>query len=76
MIELWRTYYYYILLDFCLPLKLVTLINISLIEIYKKVRVSKHLFDTCPTQNGLNNGMFLSSLLLSFALEYAIRTVE
>jgi hypothetical protein len=45
-------------------------------EIYSKVRIDKHLSDTFRIQNGLTQGDALSPLLFSFALEYAIRTVQ
>jgi hypothetical protein len=41
-----------------------------------KVRISKHLSDSFPVQNGLVQGDALSPLLLNFALEYAIRKVQ
>jgi hypothetical protein len=43
---------------------------------YSKVRIGKHLSDSFPIQNVLNQGDSLSPLLFSFALEYAIRTVQ
>jgi hypothetical protein len=43
---------------------------------YNKVRVGKHLSDTFRNQNGLKQGDVLSSLLLNFALQYAIRKVQ
>jgi hypothetical protein len=45
-------------------------------ETYSKVRVGKLLSDKFPIQNGLKQGNALSSLLFSFALEYAIRKVQ
>jgi hypothetical protein len=45
-------------------------------ETYSKVRVSKHLSDKFPIQNGLKQGDALSPLLLNFALEYAIRKFQ
>jgi hypothetical protein len=53
-------------------MKLVKLIKMSLNETYGKVRIGKYLSDNFSIQNGLNQGDALSSLLLSFALEYAI----
>jgi hypothetical protein len=40
------------------------------------VRISKHLSDTFPTQNGLKQADVLSPLFLNFALEYTIRKVQ
>jgi hypothetical protein len=45
-------------------------------ETYSKVRVGKLLTDTFHFQNGRKQGDALSSLLLNFALECAIRKVE
>jgi hypothetical protein len=49
---------------------------ICLNETYSKVQIGKHLFDGFPIQNGLRQGDALSSLLLNFALEYAIKKVQ
>jgi hypothetical protein len=43
---------------------------------YGKVRISKHLFDNFPIQNGLKQGHALSPLIFNFALEYTIRKVQ
>jgi hypothetical protein len=40
------------------------------------VRIGKFLSDKFPIQNGRKRGDALSSLLFSFALEYAIRKVQ
>jgi hypothetical protein len=40
------------------------------------VRIGKHLSDSFPVQNGLNQGDALSPLLFNFPLEYTIREVE
>jgi hypothetical protein len=45
-------------------------------ETYSKVRVSKHLSDSVPIQNGLKQGDALSPLLFNFTLDYAIRKVQ
>jgi hypothetical protein len=52
------------------------LIKVCLNETYSKIHVDKHFSDTFPIPNGLKQGNALSSLLLSFALEYAIRKVQ
>jgi hypothetical protein len=48
-----RDVLYNILLEFCIPKKLVRLIQMSSNETYSKVYVSKHLSDTFPIQNDL-----------------------
>jgi hypothetical protein len=45
-------------------------------ETYSKVRIGKHLSDSFPIQNGLQQEDALSPLLFNFALEYAIRKVQ
>jgi hypothetical protein len=51
------------------------LIELRLQEIHNEVRVGKHLCDNFPIQNGPKQGDALSTLLLNFALVYAIRKV-
>jgi hypothetical protein len=43
---------------------------------YSKDSIGKHLSERFPIQNGLIQGDTLSPMLLSFALEYAIRRVQ
>ena len=43
---------------------------------YSRVRVGKHLSDMFPIKNGLKKGDALWSLLVNFALDYAIRRVQ
>jgi hypothetical protein len=45
-------------------------------ETYSRVRIGKNLSDNFTVQNGLKQGDALSPLLLNFALEYAIRSVQ
>jgi hypothetical protein len=45
-------------------------------ETYRKVHIGKNLFDSFPIQNVLKQGVALSPLLLSFALEYAIMKLQ
>jgi hypothetical protein len=71
-----REVLYNILLEFCIPKKLVRQIKMCLNETYKKVSVGKLLSDKFPIQNGLKQGDALSPLLFNFALEYAIRKVQ
>jgi hypothetical protein len=48
-----REVLYNILIEFGVPMKLVRLIIMCLNETYSKVRISKHLSDSFPVQNGL-----------------------
>jgi hypothetical protein len=57
-------------------MKLVRLIKVCLNETYSKIRVVKHLSESFPIQNGLEQGDPLKPLLFNFALEYAIRKVQ
>jgi hypothetical protein len=57
-------------------MKLVRLIKICLNETYSKVCTGKHLSDTAPIQNGLNQGDALLPLIFNFALDFAIRKVQ
>jgi hypothetical protein len=66
---------YNILLEFCVPKKLVRLIKMCLNETYSTVHVGKLLSDKFPIQNELKQGHALLPLLFNFALEYAIRKV-
>ena len=67
---------YYILIEFGVPKKLVTVIKMCLTETYSRVRVGKNLSDMFPIRNGLKQGDALLPLLFSFVLEYAIRRVQ
>jgi len=67
---------YNILIEFGIPMKLVTLIKMCLTETYSRVRVDKNLCGIFPIRICLKNGDALLSLLLNFALEYAIRRVQ
>jgi hypothetical protein len=57
-------------------MKLVRLIERCLNETYGKVRRGKHLSDSFPNQNGLNQGDALSPPLSNFALECVTRKVQ
>jgi len=70
-----RNVLYNILLEVCIPKKLVRQIKMCLNETHSKVRVGKHLSDTFPIENVLKKDA-LSPLLFNFALEYAIRKVQ
>jgi hypothetical protein len=71
-----RDVLYNILIEFCIPMKLVRLIKICLNEMYSRVRVGKNLCDIFPVRNGGKQGDTLSPLLFNFALEYTIRRVQ
>jgi hypothetical protein len=45
-------------------------------ETYSIARISKHLSDNFPIQNGVKQGDALSPLHLNVALEHAIRKVQ
>jgi hypothetical protein len=71
-----REVLYNILLEFCVPKKLVRLIKMCLNETCSKVRIDKLLSDKFPIQNGLKQGDDLSPVVFNFALEYAIRKFQ
>jgi hypothetical protein len=57
-----RVVFYNILIEFCIPMKLVRLVKMRLNETYSRVQVGKHLSDTFPIKNGLKQGDALSPL--------------
>jgi hypothetical protein len=57
-------------------MKLIRLIKMCLNETHSKVGIGKHLSDSFPIQNGLNQEDALSPLLFNFALENAIRKAQ
>jgi sorting nexin-29 len=67
---------YKILIEFCIPRKLVMLIKMSLTEAYSRVRVGENVSDRFPIRNGLKQGDALSTMFFNFVLEYAIRSVQ
>jgi hypothetical protein len=71
-----REVLYNILLEFGILKKLLRLIKMCLNETYSKVHIGKLLSDKFPIQNDQKQGNSLSSLLLNFSLEYAIRKVQ
>jgi len=71
-----RVVLYNILIEFGVPMKLITLIKMCLTETYSRVRVSKNLSDIFPIRNGLKQRDALSPVLFNFALEYAIRRIQ
>jgi len=62
-----------ILIEFGIPMKLITLIKMWLNETHSIVCVGNHLCDKFSVKNGWIQGDVLSPLHLNFALEYAIR---
>jgi hypothetical protein len=71
-----REVLYNILIQFGVQIKLVRLINTCFNETYSDVRLGKYLHDNFSIHNGLKQGDALSSLLLKFALEYAVRKAQ
>ena len=67
---------YNILIEFCIPTKLIRQIKMCLTEMYSRVQVGKNLSDMFPIRIGFKQGDALSPLLFNFALEYAIRKVQ
>ena len=51
-----RDVLYNILVEFCIPVKVIRLIKVCLNEFCSTVRVSKHLSDMFPIRNGLKQG--------------------
>jgi hypothetical protein len=71
-----REVLYNILIEFGIPMKVVRLTEMCLNETYRRVQVDKHLSDTFPIKNSLEQGDALSPLLFNFALDYAIRSFQ
>jgi hypothetical protein len=67
---------YNIRIEFAVIMKLVKLIKMCLIETYSKDHICKHLLDSFPIQNSLNEGDASSPLLFNYASEHAIRKVQ
>ena len=71
-----RVVLYKILMEFCIPMKLVGLMKMCLNETYSRFRVGKYLSDILPIMTGLKQRDVLSPLLFHFALEYSIRRIQ
>ena len=71
-----RKVLYNILIEFRIPMNLVSPIKISLKEARSRVQIGKHFSDTFPIKNGLKQGVAFSPLLFNFALAYVIRRVQ
>jgi hypothetical protein len=67
---------YNILIEFRVPMKLVTLNEMCFNKAYNKVRIGKHFSNNFPIYNDLKQGDALSPILFNFALEYVIRKVQ
>ena len=64
---------YHILVEFCIPAKLVRLIKMCLTETYSRVREDIYLSDMFTVRDGLKQGDALSPLLFNFAFVCAFR---
>jgi hypothetical protein len=71
-----REVLYNTVIEFGIPVKLVTLIKLCLNETCGIVRVGKNLSDMFPFRNGLKQGDALSPLLFNFALGNGIGWVH
>jgi len=65
--SIWREVLYYILFEFCIPMKLIQLIKLFLNETCSRVRVGKHLSDTFHIKYGFKQEEALLPLLFKFA---------
>jgi hypothetical protein len=71
-----RKVLYNTLIDFEVPMKYVRLIKTCLNGTYSKICICRHFSDRFFIQNGLKQGDVSLSVILYFALEYAIRKVQ
>jgi sorting nexin-29 len=71
-----REVLYNILKELGVPMKLGRLIKMCLNQTHSKVHIGKHLSDSFPTQNNIQQGDALSPMLFNFALEYVIRKIQ
>ena len=67
---------YNILIEFVIPMKLVSLIKMILTETCSRVQVGRNLSGMFPIRNGLKQGDVLSPLLFNFALESPLRRLR
>jgi hypothetical protein len=70
-----REVLYNILIEFGIPMKLVSLMEICLKETYSKVPIGKNFSDSIPIQNGLKQGDALSPLLWNMPLGRSRKTI-
>ena len=71
-----REVLYNILIEFCIPMKLVRLIKMCVNETYSRVQECRHMSDMFPIRKGLKQVDALSQSLFNFASEYAITWVQ
>jgi hypothetical protein len=64
-----REVLYNILIEFCIPMKLVRLLKMCLNETYSRVQVGKHLSDRFLIKNDLKKGDTSLSFLFKFAFQ-------
>jgi len=64
------------LIEFGIPMTMVSLIKMCLNERYSRVRVAKHESGVFSVKNSLKQGDGLSLFLLNVALGYAVRKVQ
>jgi len=60
---------YNILIEFSIPVKLISLKKICLTDTYDRVRVGEHMSDMFPLKNVLKQGGVLSPLVFNFTLK-------
>jgi hypothetical protein len=71
-----REVLYNIVIEFGIPMRLVSLIKMCLSGTYSRVRVGNNSSEIFPIKNGLKQGDTLSPLLFNFSVEYAFRRVQ
>ena len=71
-----REVLYHILIEFCIPMKLVRLIKMCLNETSSSVWLGKYLSDLFQAKNGFKQVVVLLPMLFNFASEYVIRRVQ
>ena len=71
-----REVLYNILIEFGIPIHLVSLIKMCLNETYSTFREGNHLSEKFPVRNCLKQEDALSPLFFNFALEFAIRRIQ
>jgi hypothetical protein len=71
-----REVLYNILIEFGVPMNLVTLIKMCLYETFSKVRIGKYLSESFPIRNVLKTRRYFITTAFNFALEYSIWEVQ
>ena len=67
---------YNILIEFCILMKMVRLIEMCLNGTYSRDRIDNNLFSMFPIRSGVKQRDGLPPLFFNFALEYSIRRVQ